>query len=229
MGQVVSLAFLAAVNPALLAAVTVMLLLPSPLRLMIGYWLGAMTTSVTLGMVIVFSLESSSFSKSSSNKAHPVGALVLAGILLVIVFVLATGRDQRLRERRARRRSEKRGKDEEKTPRWQQTLGKGTARAAFLVGLVLTFPGGAYLDALDHLSKLHYSTVATVLAVIGVCLIQQILLEGPIIAFKLAPEQTPIVIDRAKSWFQAHARTIAQWGLTVIAAALALNGILELV
>jgi hypothetical protein len=35
-------------NPSLLAAVTVMLLLPNPKRLMFGYLLGAYTTSITL-------------------------------------------------------------------------------------------------------------------------------------------------------------------------------------
>ncbi len=36
-------------NPSLLAVVTVMLVLPNPKRLMLGYLLGAYTTSVTLG------------------------------------------------------------------------------------------------------------------------------------------------------------------------------------
>lgn len=44
-------------NPTLLAAVTMMLLLPNPKRLMPGYLLGAYTTSITLGLVIVFSLK----------------------------------------------------------------------------------------------------------------------------------------------------------------------------
>jgi hypothetical protein len=38
MGQVVNLALLAAVNPTLLAVTTVMLFLPHPERLMLGYW-----------------------------------------------------------------------------------------------------------------------------------------------------------------------------------------------
>lgn len=47
------LSLLAMFNPALLAAVTVLLLLPSPKRLMVGYLLGAYTTSITLGLLIV--------------------------------------------------------------------------------------------------------------------------------------------------------------------------------
>ena len=44
-------------NPTLLAAVTVMMLLPNPKKLMLGYLLGAYLTSITLGMLIVFSLH----------------------------------------------------------------------------------------------------------------------------------------------------------------------------
>jgi hypothetical protein len=40
------LSLTAALNPTLLTATTLMLLLPSPSRLMLGYWLGAMTISI---------------------------------------------------------------------------------------------------------------------------------------------------------------------------------------
>ena len=41
---------LATFNPSLLAAVTVMLLLPNPKRLMLGYLLGAYSTSIGAGL-----------------------------------------------------------------------------------------------------------------------------------------------------------------------------------
>ena len=46
MGAIVLLALTAAFNPTEIAATTVMLLLPSPERLMLGYWLGAMLTQI---------------------------------------------------------------------------------------------------------------------------------------------------------------------------------------
>ena len=49
MGEVVLLSLISAINPTLLVATTVMLLLPHPERLMLGYWLGAVVMSVTLG------------------------------------------------------------------------------------------------------------------------------------------------------------------------------------
>jgi len=48
MGDVFVLALAAALNPTLLTATTVMLLLPNPKRLLLGYLLGALMTSITL-------------------------------------------------------------------------------------------------------------------------------------------------------------------------------------
>jgi hypothetical protein len=54
MGEVILLSLTASLNPTLVAATTVMLLLDRPTRLMFGYLLGAYMTSFTLGLVIVF-------------------------------------------------------------------------------------------------------------------------------------------------------------------------------
>lgn len=228
MGEIVVLSLVAACNPVLITATTLMLLLPRPERLMVGWWLGAMVTSITLGMVIVFALEGSGFEKAAKNTAHPALVLTLAGLLLVAVVVLATGRDQRIKERRAKRKIAKRNGDEDKTPRWQRTLNKGSARGTFVLGLLLTLPGATYLAALDKLGKLHLSTVVTALVVIGFCFVQQLLLEIPIIAFKIAPEETPAAIDRAKAWAAAHWRSVAVYGLSVIGAGLVIVGVSEL-
>jgi hypothetical protein len=71
MGEVVVLSLTAAVDPTLLAATTVMLLLPSPEQLMLGYWLGAMLTSVTLGLVIVFVLQDTTAAHTTKKTASP--------------------------------------------------------------------------------------------------------------------------------------------------------------
>ena len=69
--EVVALALVAMANPSLLAAVTVMLLLPNPKLLMAAYLLGAYTTSLTVGLVIVFSLHGSSFTSTSRHQISP--------------------------------------------------------------------------------------------------------------------------------------------------------------
>src|SRR5205807_1864440 len=58
-GEVILLSLTASLNPTLVAATTVMLMLDKPVRLMMGYLLGAYITSITIGLVIVFSLSDS--------------------------------------------------------------------------------------------------------------------------------------------------------------------------
>ena len=142
MGQVLVFSLTAALNPTLVAATTVMLLLPSPKKLMLGYLLGAMMTSITLGLVIVFALKSSSLVHTAKHTVNPIVDLALGAIFLVISLVLKTDQDKRLKERRAGRKGPKQDKG---PPRWQRAIGKGDARITFVVGALLTLPGASYL------------------------------------------------------------------------------------
>ena len=54
MDQVFVFSLTAALNPTLLTAVTVMLTLERPKRLLSGYLLGALVTSITCGLLLVF-------------------------------------------------------------------------------------------------------------------------------------------------------------------------------
>jgi len=75
-------------NPTLLAAVTVMMLLPSPKRLMAGYLLGAYTTNITLGLVIVFALPGSSTESTSKHTIGPLEDIAVGLLAVAIAFVL---------------------------------------------------------------------------------------------------------------------------------------------
>lgn len=74
------LSLLAIFNPTLLAAVTLMLLLPNPKALMLGYVLGAYTTSITLGLLIVFSLHGSSTESTSKHTVSPTAEALAAEV-----------------------------------------------------------------------------------------------------------------------------------------------------
>jgi len=79
---------LAALNPTLLAAVTIMLLLPNPKRLMIGYLLGAYLTSITIGLLIVFQLHNSAAVSTAKRTLSPLEDLVIGALLIVAGLVL---------------------------------------------------------------------------------------------------------------------------------------------
>ena len=72
MGQVFVFSLTAALNPSLLTAVTVMLTLDRPRRLLEGYLLGALVTSITCGLVLVFALPNSSTSSTAKHGVDPV-------------------------------------------------------------------------------------------------------------------------------------------------------------
>lgn len=226
MGQVILLSLTASLNPTLVAATTVMLLLERPSRLMIGYLVGAYMTSITLGLVIVFSLSNSSTTNTTENTLSPAIDIALGGLALAASFILYTGRYERLRETRRTRKAEKPDKG---PPRWQRELSKGSARTTFVVGALLTLPGASYLAGLDQIHKLKYSTTVTVLLVIGFNLVMLWLLEVPLASFLVAPDWTPRAIERAKLWVSRHAHVFAVRGFAAIGLLLVIKGIVGLV
>src|SRR3954452_18022878 len=155
MDQVVLLSLTASLNPTLVAATTVMLLLPSPAKMMGGYLLGACMTSITLGLVIVFSLSSSSATNTTQNTLSPAVDIGLGAIALAGAFVLYTGRQERLVERR---RARNEVKPDEGPPRGGREVSNGSPRTTFVVGGFFSLPGGACFAGLHQIHKLNYST-----------------------------------------------------------------------
>ena len=226
------LSVLAMFNPSLLAAVTVLLLLPSPKRLMVGYLLGAYTTSITLGLVIVFTLPNSGATSTAKHTVSPIEDLVVGLLVLLIAFVLRTGRDQPLQDRRRVKKDAKlKAKQEAGRPTDSlpiRLLGKGDPRITFVVGMILSFPGVSYLTALHDMAKLNPGTVPTVLLVVGFCLMQQILLEVPLLGYIFAPEATQAKVTEFRSWMGRKGRSAAVIGAFVIGAYLVARGVITL-
>ncbi len=225
MSDVILLSLTASLNPTLVAAVTVMLLLDRPARLIGGYLIGALLTSITLGIIIVFSFSNSSATNTTENTISPTVDIALGAIALIVAFVLYTGRVARLRERRRERKA---AKPDKGPPRWQRELDKGSARVTFIVGALLTLPGASYLAGLHSIHKLHYSTATTVLLVIGFNLVMLWLIEVPLACFVVAPDWTPRAIERAKAWVSRHAQTFAIRGFAAVGTLLVIKGIIGL-
>jgi Sap, sulfolipid-1-addressing protein len=225
-GQVIVLSLTASLNPTLVAATTVMLLLPSPKKLMLGYLCGALLTSITLGLIIVFSFSSSSTTTTTQHSISPAVDIALGGLFLVLSFALYTNRHERLKERRRERKA---AKPDKGPPRWQRELSKGSARTTFVVGALLTLPGASYLAGLHSIHELHYSTTATVLLVVGFNIVMLWLLEVPLVCFALAPDWTPGAVERAKRWVSRHAHAFAVRGLAGIGVLLVIKGIVGLI
>lgn len=231
LGQIFLLSLFAMFNPTLLAVVTLMLLMPNPRRLMLGYLLGAYLTSISTGLAIVFALSDSSAASASRNSLSPSMDLVVGLLLLLVAFVLGTDRDQPLRERRTQHRQKKLeangGEPKEALP--LRLLGRGSPRVSFVVGLLLSFPGLAYLTGLSHISKLDAAAVPTALLVIAFCLVQQLLLEIPLVSYFLAPEETAGRVERFRAWLARNGRRAAIIGAAVLGLLVMVRGVVGLV
>jgi len=222
------LSLVAMFNPTLLAAVTIMMLLPNTKRLMLGYLLGAYTTSIALGLLIVFSLHGSGSVETSKQTLGPAGDLVLGALALLVAYALGGGRAEPLRERRRRRKEEKE-RESDQTQSWpERMLGRGSARITFAVGVVLTLPGVAYLTALDRIAKLDEGDLVTVLIVLAFCLVQQLLLEIPLLGYAIAPERTQRAVTGFREWLARNGRRAATIVAAAVGTLLIVRGAIEL-
>lgn len=230
-GSFLLLALMAMFTPTLLAAVTIMMLLPNPKRLMLGYLLGAYMTSITLGLIIVFSLHNSEVVGDSQRTLGPGADIILGLLLLVISYVLFSDRDARLQERRRRRKEAKEAKQAAGAKlSWpERMLGKGDPRVTFAVGAALTLPGVSYLAALDRIADYDPGAVPTVLLVVGFCLVQLTLIEVPLLGYAFAPEKTQDRVTRFRAWLSRNGRRVAIRGAAVLGGLLILRGILEFI
>jgi Sap, sulfolipid-1-addressing protein len=228
MGDIFFLSLVSAANASLLAAVTVMLFLPSPKRLLLGYLAGALLASLATGFVVVFVIHDSSATSSAENAVSPAIDVVLGVLALLISFVLRGGHDQRLKERRQKKKSDEGKEEAEKTPsKVEQLLGRGSARVTFALGVVLTLPGVSYLAALRDLQELGYGTVGEILVIIGFNVMLLILLEVPLVGYFVAPERTVVEVQRFRAWLTRSGRRMAIVGAAGIGVFLIARGAIE--
>ena len=90
MGEIFLLSLTAALNPTLLAATTLMLVLPSPKRLLLGYLCGALMTSITIGCVLVFTVGArlERDAQRTSVTINPIWDITLGALILIVCFVV---------------------------------------------------------------------------------------------------------------------------------------------
>lgn len=229
MGEFFLLAFAAAANPTLLTAVTVMLVLPSPKRLLFGYLMGAYLTSITLGIVIVYSLQSSGAVSTTKTTLSPAEDLVFGAILLAIAYALGSVRGNRLAELRRERKAAKQAGKETKEPLPQRLLGRGSAKITFVVGAALTLPGASYLVALHRLDTMNLAAAPTVLSIIAFNLIMLMLLELPLLGYILAPARTTVAVEGFKDWLARRGRATVARVAGVLGALLVLRAVIEFI
>jgi hypothetical protein len=215
-----ALSLTAMLNPTLLAAATVMMLLPETKRLMLGYLLGSYLTSIAAGLLIAFSFHGSGSVETAKTTLTPAEDLVFGAVAVVVGLVL---RSEFGEERRRRK------KEAAKEPWTQRMLGRGSSKVAFAIGALLSFPGASYLVALNRLVHLDPGVGGTVFLVVLFCVIQDLLLEVPLVGYAVSPEWTQNAVDRFRRWLSERGRIAAARVAIAIGVLLLIRGTLELI
>jgi Sap, sulfolipid-1-addressing protein len=202
--NVLVLALISAISPAILAVVIVVLSRPNPRLLLLAYLLGGMLTSIVVGAAVVSSLNDSKLLSGSSPAADPIVDFTIGALALVVAYVLATDRDARLEQRRQRRRASRPPRD----PWSERVLNRGNMPIAFAVGVALNLPGAFYLVALKDIAKSQHGTGTQLFAILVFNLIMFVLAEVPLLGYSFAPDATRAKVEALNGWMAHHARQI---------------------
>jgi Sap, sulfolipid-1-addressing protein len=231
-----ALAFLAAVNPKLLALDLLLIENRRPRAMFLWLLVGGLVVGVTIGLldVLVFHIDAINDQRSVSAGID----LALGLFLLVAGALVATGRVHGRRKApvpagdRPPRKPGKPGKPEnkkEKKDSWaQRLLAEPRLGLAVLVGAVIGIPGASYLTALHHLVAGKYSTAIEVIAVFVFVIISFLLIIIPFAFLELRPEATKARLKGGQLWLGSHAKQLIAVVALLLGAYLAISAVVRL-
>jgi MFS family permease len=218
------LALYAALYPTLLAAVVILISQPRPFRLLSAYLAGGLTISILLGLVIVFALGGAVHGSGSGLSWGM--DLTIGGLAVLLAVGLATGLDQRFRERRKSKHPGKE-KADGREPWSQRILARGSVPIVFAAALVINVPGAAYLIALKDIAASHKPTVTSLVLIVGFNLIMFAFAEIPWLGLLLTPQRTQDLVGRTDHWLSANGRRIAMLVSAALGVFLIVRGVVN--
>ena len=224
-----ALAFLAGLNPKLLALDLLLIENRRPRAMFLWLLSGGLTVGVTIGLldVLVFHIDAINHQGSVSAGVD----LALGLLLLAVGALVATGR---LHGRRKApvpagdRPPEKPEKKEKKDSLAQRLLAEPRLGLAVLVGAVIGIPGASYLTALHHLVAGHYPTATQVIAVFVFVFISFLLIIIPFAFLQLRPEATKARLKRSQIWAASHAKQFIAGIALLLGAYLTISALIRL-
>jgi Sap, sulfolipid-1-addressing protein len=203
------LAFLAGLNPKLLALDLLLIENRRPRAMFLWLLLGGLSVGVTIGLldVLVFHIDAINHQGSVSAGVD----LALGLLLLAAGALVATGRLHGRRKAPVPAgdpRPEKRVNKKERDSLAQRLLVEPRLALAVLVGAVIGIPGAAYLTALHDLVAGKYSTTTQVIAVFVFVFIAFWPIIIPFAFLELRPEATKARLKSTQSWLLGHAQRL---------------------
>jgi sulfite exporter TauE/SafE len=221
--EIVLLAVASMFWPTLITIVVLALRVPKPVRILSWFVLGGLLTTITIGLVLVFALQDSSFVSGSNPPVNPVLNIV-AGLVALAGAVYVTRR-----KRSPAVESEPVSADKQKQGLTERAVQRG-GLVAFFAGVVLNIVPGAFpFVALKDISQLDVSDGGKVAAVVLFYVIMFAFAEVPIVAYLFAPERTTAKVNAFNDWLRKNSTRVAAYVLAAVGIYLLVRGILQAV
>jgi hypothetical protein len=219
--EIVLLAIASMFWPTLITIVVLALRVPHPVRILAWFVLGGLLTTITIGLLLVFTLQDSSFVSGSSRPANPI--LNIAGGLLALAAALY------LTRRSKRPQTEPAQKERKQSGFTQRAVERG-GLVAFIAGVVLNIVPGAFpFVALKDIAQLDVSDASKVAAVVIFYVIMFAFAEVPIVAYLFAPERTTARVNDFNAWLGRNSTRVAVYVLVVVGIYLTVKGVVQAV
>jgi hypothetical protein len=219
-----ALAFLAALNPKLLALDLLLIENRRPRAMFLCLLLGGLTVALAVGLVDVLAIHA-----DAVKSQVKVGAGVDLGLglfLLAAAGLLASG--WRPRSQRPPPDPGENGQRRKKTGWAQRALAEPRLGLAMLVGALIGIPGASYLTGLHHLISSKTPAAIAVIAVVLFVFIEFLLIIIPFAFLEFRPEATKIRLKKTQDWLLTHARQLMATIALLLGAYLVINGAIRL-
>ena len=218
--ELIPLAIASAFWPTLVAIVIISLRAPHPVRLLLAFLIGGLLTTITIGLLLIYSLQDSALLTRDKPTTDWV-AYVAGGVLaLALAYALA------------RRKPSERPRPSEKADappgRMERMLARGVP-VAFLAGIVLNIVPGVFpVIALKDIAELNWSVPATVVTVTLFYVVMFAFIEVPLVAYVAAPARTQRETVRFNDWLDRNSRRLVIYAIAGFGALLIARGIVAL-
>ena len=210
--QTLAFAFIAALYPVGLLAVTFLLSTDRPMALGLSFYAGAVVSLFVVGVLVLTVLRARAWATAARRP-------------LVAGSGSASARRCSSPHGSIWRRPVPQGPKKE--PAWRARLSKASPVAVFVTGAILYSPSGSYIAAVQQIATSNAGLASGVQLLI-VIFIVLLTVEIPLVAYAVKPEATAGVLSKVERWIDRHGRQALVAGLVVIGGYLVVDGIITL-
>jgi hypothetical protein len=210
--QTLAFAFVAALYPVGLLAITFLLASDRPLKLGLSFYAGAATSLAVVGILVITVLQGVGLNDSDAGSARGGFRIGFGTALLIVAWILS-------------HRPVPKGPKAE--PSWKSRLRGARPIAVYLTGAVLYAPSGSFLAAVQQIATSNDGLPWGVQLAVVVAIVL-LTVEVPLLAYALKPEATARSLRKVEQWIDLHGRKTLVGLLVLVGGYLIIDGIVTL-